>query len=118
MERTFELLENVDHGFIFTNLNDFDSKYGHRRDVRGYADALEELDHMIPLLEARLRPGDEAIFTADHGCDPTAPGSDHTREYVPFIHLGAGPAAMLGEIEGLDTVGRAVKQALVGLEVP
>jgi phosphopentomutase len=113
MERTFELLQNVDHGFIFTNLNDFDSKYGHRRDVRGYAAALEELDAMIPRLEALLRPGDELILTADHGCDPTAPGSDHTREYVPFIHLGGEPGGMLGVIEGLDLVGRSVKQALV-----
>jgi phosphopentomutase len=114
MERTFELLENVDHGFIFTNLNDFDSKYGHRRDARGYAGALQELDAMITRLEARLRPGDEVIFTADHGCDPTAPGSDHTREFVPFIHFGRTAGAMLGEIEGLDFVGATVKQALLG----
>jgi phosphopentomutase len=114
MERTFELLENVDHGFIFTNLNDFDSKYGHRRDARGYAGALQELDAMIDRLEALLRPGDEVIFTADHGCDPTAPGSDHTREFVPFIHFGRTAGAMLGEIEGLDFVGATVKQALLG----
>ena len=56
MEKTFELLEQVDHGFIFTNLNDFDSKYGHRRDVRGYGNALEELDSLIPRLESRLQP--------------------------------------------------------------
>ncbi len=114
MEKTFGLLENVDRAFIFTNLNDFDSKYGHRRDPRGYARALEELDAAIPALEARLRPGDELIFTADHGCDPTARGSDHTREYVPFVHLGAADGAMLGEIEGLDFVGRTVKRALLG----
>jgi phosphopentomutase len=114
MERTFELLEAVGRGFIFTNLNDFDSKYGHRRDVRGYARALEELDAMLPELESRLRPGDEMILTADHGCDPTAPGSDHTREYVPFLHVGRGDGALLGDVEGLDAVGKAVKQALLG----
>jgi phosphopentomutase len=114
MERTFELLDRVDHGFIFTNLNDFDSKYGHRRDVRGYARALGELDAVLPALEARLRPGDEMIFTADHGCDPTAPGSDHTREYVPFLHVGPRDGALLGDVEGLDLVGRTVKQALLG----
>ena len=113
MERTFELLESVEHGFIFTNLNDFDSKYGHRRDVRGYGAALEELDRMLPGVEARLRSGDEVIFTADHGCDPTAPGSDHTREYVPFIHLGPAAGGAIGDVEGLDFVGRTVKEALL-----
>lgn len=111
MEKTFELLDRVDHGFIFTNLNDFDSKYGHRRNVRGYADALQQLDALIPLLESRLRPGDHVIFTADHGCDPTAPGSDHTREYVPFLHRNGSPGVTMGELEGLDTVGRTVMKA-------
>jgi phosphopentomutase len=113
MERTFELLEKVDHGFIFTNLNDFDSKYGHRRDVRGYGRALEELDAMLPGLEARLRPGDQMILTADHGCDPTAPGTDHTREYVPFVHRGPAGGGTIGDVEGLDFVGRTVKEALL-----
>ena len=114
MEKTFELLDRVDHGFIFTNLNDFDSKYGHRRNVRGYADALRQLDNLIPRLEALLRPSDHVIFTADHGCDPTAPGSDHTREYVPFIHVGPQGGQVLGEMEGLDTVGRTVVEAFNG----
>ncbi|HEX4012278.1 MAG TPA: phosphopentomutase [Candidatus Cybelea sp.] len=113
MEKTFELLQRIDHGFIFTNLNDFDSKYGHRRDVRGYGNALEELDTLIPGIESRLRPQDELILTADHGCDPTAPGSDHTREYVPFVHCSRAPGRMLGEIEGLDFVGATVKRALL-----
>jgi len=108
MAKTFELLERIDRGFIFVNLNDFDSKYGHRRNVRGYADALEDLDSLIPRLESLLRPGDQVVFTADHGCDPTAPGSDHTREYVPFIHLSAAPGADLGVIEGMDHVGKTV----------
>jgi len=113
VEKTLDLLEKIDHGFIFTNLNDFDSKYGHRRDVRGYARALEELDATLPALQTRLRPGDEMIFTADHGCDPTAPGSDHTREFVPFLHLGPEGGSVLGEIEGLDYVGRTVRQAFL-----
>lgn len=111
MERAFDLLERVDQGFIFVNLNDFDSKYGHRRNVRGYGDALEALDSLIPRLRSLLRPDDEVIFTADHGCDPTAPGSDHTREYVPFVHLSAKPGAQLGIIEGMDNVGRTVAAA-------
>ena len=111
MERTLDLLDRVDHGFIFVNLNDFDSSYGHRRDVRGYASALEALDASIPKLESAMRAGDELVFTADHGCDPTAPGTDHTREYVPFLHVGPAPGAMLGDLDGLDVVGRAVKAA-------
>ena len=111
MERAFDLLERVDQGFIFVNLNDFDSKYGHRRNVRGYGDALEALDSLIPRLRSLLRPDDEVIFTADHGCDPTAPGSDNTREYVPFVHLSAKPGAQLGIIEGMDNVGRTVAAA-------
>ena len=114
MEKTFELLARVDHGFIFTNLNDFDSKYGHRRNVRGYADALQQLDSLIPRLESLLRPEDHVIFTADHGCDPTAPGSDHTREFVPFVHLSREEGAVLGDMEGLDTVGRTVMEAFGG----
>jgi phosphopentomutase len=111
MEKAFGLLERVDAGFIFVNLNDFDSKYGHRRNVRGYADALQALDTLIPRLEALLRPGDEVIFTADHGCDPTAPGSDHTREFVPFVHLSAAPGEHLGIIDGMDYVGKTVLNA-------
>lgn len=111
MEKTFDLLERVERGFVFVNLNDFDSKYGHRRNVRGYGDALQELDASIPRLESLLRPGDEVIFTADHGCDPTAPGSDHTREYVPFVHLSSRPGAELGIIEGMDRVGTTVAAA-------
>ena len=88
MEKTFELLETVERGFIFTNLNDFDSKYGHRRDVRGYGSALEELDAMLPASRSTPATRRRTDFTADHGCDPTAPGTDHTREYVPFLHFG------------------------------
>lgn len=111
MQKAFDLLERVERGFIFVNLNDFDSKYGHRRNVRGYADALQTLDALIPRLESLLRPTDEVIFTADHGCDPTAPGSDHTREFVPFVHLSAQPGTHLGIIEGMDHVGKTVAAA-------
>lgn len=114
MEKTLGLLRTVHGGFIFTNLNDFDSKFGHRRNARGYAAALEELDAMMPELESAIRPGDHVVFTADHGCDPTAPGTDHTREYVPFLHLSAAPGAVLGDVEGLDFVGATVKAAFAG----
>ena len=111
MEKAFDLLQRVEHGFIFVNLNDFDSKYGHRRNVRGYGQALEALDASIPRLESYLRPDDEVIFTADHGCDPTAPGSDHTREFVPFVHRSSEPGKMLGVIEGMNLVGDTVSAA-------
>jgi phosphopentomutase len=110
MLQTSLLLDRVDHGFIFVNLNDFDTKFGHRRDVRGFAGALEQLDAQIPALAGALRPGDRLLFTADHGCDPTAPGSDHTREYVPYLELGPPPQD-LGTIAGLDRVGRDVAAA-------
>jgi phosphopentomutase len=114
MEKTFDLLERIEHGFVFVNLNDFDSKYGHRRDVRGYADALQALDTLLPRLESLLRPADEVIFTADHGCDPTAPGSDHTREFVPFLHMSTLDGKTLGVIDGLDYVGKTVAAAFSG----
>jgi phosphopentomutase len=79
-------------GFCFVNLVDFDTEYGHRRDVPGYAAALEAFDAMLPRLEAALRPGDLAVITADHGNDPTWPGTDHTREHVPILAFGPGIA--------------------------
>jgi phosphopentomutase len=111
MERTYELLRSINSGFIFTNLNDFDTKFGHRRDVRGYAAALERLDRHVPRLEALLRPGDLAIFTADHGCDPTAPGSDHTREFAPYVEVGERRGSA-GTIRGFDYVGERVSETL------
>ena len=70
------------------NLVDFDMEYGHRRDVIGYAKALEDFDTWLPTFEAVMKPGDIAVITADHGCDPTQAGSDHTREHVPVIVFG------------------------------
>lgn len=77
-----------DHSIVFVNLVDFDMLYGHRRDVVGYAKALEDFDQQLPLLEKEMKPDDIALITADHGCDPTRAGSDHTREHVPVIFFG------------------------------
>lgn len=74
-----------DGGLVFSNLVDFDMHYGHRRDIAGYADALNAFDQWLPTLESALRPGDVLVLTADHGCDPAWPGSDHTREHVPLL---------------------------------
>ncbi len=83
-----QLDRTPDGGILFTNFVDFDMLYGHRRDVPGYAAALEAFDRRLPQLQAKLQPGDLVILTADHGCDPTWPGSDHTREHVPIIAFG------------------------------
>lgn len=77
-----------DGDLVFTNFVDFDMLYGHRRDVPGYAAALEAFDRRLPEAMAKLRPGDLLILTADHGCDPTFRGTDHTRERVPVLCFG------------------------------
>ena len=79
-----------DGSFTMTNFVDFDTLFGHRRDAAGYAAALVAFDRHLPTVEAALRPGDIAVLTADHGCDPTWPGSDHTREHVPVLCFGPG----------------------------
>lgn len=104
---TLEQIQQApDASIIFTNLVDFDSDYGHRRDVSGYAAALELFDQLLPELKASLQPTDILVLTADHGCDPTWPGSDHTREYVPI--LAYGPALKPG------TIGRRESFADIG----
>jgi phosphopentomutase len=85
-----------DHSLTFVNLVDFDMLYGHRRDVVGYAKALEQFDRALPAFMDCLKPGDMAVITGDHGCDPTWPGSDHTRENVPI--LAFGPAVKPGSL--------------------
>jgi len=112
VQEALKIADALDHGLVFVNLNDFDSKYGHRRNVRGYADALERLDGMIPAIIERIRPGDGLIFTADHGCDPTAPGSDHTREYVPFLEYGTAAGADIGIVDGMSRVGERMAAIL------
>lgn len=82
--------EAADGDLVFTNFVDFDMIYGHRRDVPGYAAALEAFDLSLPDIHRRLKPGDLVILTADHGCDPTWRGTDHTRERVPIMAFGPG----------------------------
>ncbi len=99
MAGTLEAMRETDSGLIFVNLVDFDQQYGHRNDIEGYGAALEQFDAWLPQFEAALGRGDLAIFTADHGCDPCVPGTDHTREYVPL--LAFGPEAKRGVDLGL-----------------
>jgi phosphopentomutase len=92
-DRVLEQVHSLpDGGLVFANLNDFDTLFGHRRDVAGYAAALERFDRRIPALREQLQQGDLVVITADHGCDPTWRGTDHTREFIPVIAFGPGIA--------------------------
>jgi phosphopentomutase len=112
MARTVEAMSEVDEGLIFVNLVDFDQQYGHRNDVEGYGAALEQFDAWAAGFEKGLRPDDLAIFTADHGCDPCIPGTDHSREYVPL--LASGPRVKrgvdLGVRRSLSDIGQTVAE--------
>lgn len=116
MDRTLALAGELESGLVFVNLVDFDSAFGHRRDARGYRQALETFDGALARLEARLRPEDLILMTADHGTDPTWEGSDHTREYVPA--LAVGPAVTggidLGTRTSFADLGATVEEALTG----
>jgi phosphopentomutase len=98
-----------DGGFVFANLVDFDTEFGHRRDAAGYAAALEAFDERLPEVRAALNPGDVAIVTADHGNDPTFRGTDHTREQVPILCFGPGISGpSLGVRPTLADIGASV----------
>jgi phosphopentomutase len=91
---------------------DFDTLYGHRNDVEGYARALEAVDDWFPSLEARLKPDDLLILTADHGCDPTTASTDHSREYVPLLVYGkrVRGSVDLGTRRTLSDIGQTVAE--------
>jgi phosphopentomutase len=89
MDRVEEQMASVERGLIFTNLVDFDTQYGHRNDVEGYARNLERFDARLARLLPLLRPDDCLVVTADHGNDPTTPSTDHAREYVPLLLTGS-----------------------------
>jgi len=89
LDETLAAMESApDNSLIFTNLVDFDSVYGHRRNTAGYANELEKVDARLPQLLDAMRGDDLLVLTADHGCDPTWQGTDHTREFVPFLMAG------------------------------
>ncbi|MHA6575507.1 phosphopentomutase [Pseudomonas yamanorum] len=101
--------EAPDNSLVFANFVDFDMLYGHRRDLAGYATALEAFDHRLPELLALMDPQTLLVISADHGCDPSRPGSDHTREHVPVLAYGAGVAAgWLGERESFADIGQTL----------
>jgi phosphopentomutase len=110
MAKTLEAMSDTERGLIFVNLVDFDQQFGHRNDIEGYGSALEQFDAWMPSFEKALRPADLAIFTADHGCDPTTPGTDHSREYVPLLVSGpkVRPGVNLGLRGSLSDIGQTV----------
>jgi phosphopentomutase len=110
MATTLEALEATPAGLIYVNLVDFDQLYGHRNDVEGYARALEVVDDWIPSLTRGLSSEDLLILTADHGCDPCIPGTDHSREYVPLLASGPGvrQGVDLGLRATLSDIGQTV----------
>ncbi|HTP32003.1 MAG TPA: phosphopentomutase [Candidatus Acidoferrales bacterium] len=112
MAKTLVAMNETGSGLIFVNLVDFDQQYGHRNDTEGYGAALEQFDAWLPAFEGALHDGDLAIFTADHGCDPTVPGTDHTREYVPLLALGPQVRAgvNLGLRGSLSDIGQTVAE--------
>jgi phosphopentomutase len=114
MARTMDALREAQDGaLVMTNFVDFDTLYGHRRDVAGYARALAEFDAALPAFRASMRPGDVAVLTADHGCDPTFPGSDHTREHVPVLWFGPGIAGReIGLRKSFADVGQSLAKHL------
>jgi len=88
VDKTLDYMKENKKGIIFTNLVDFDMKWGHRRDYKAYGKGLEDFDARLPEILNAMEDSDVLFITADHGCDPTAPGTDHTREYVPFLAYG------------------------------
>ena len=112
MAKTIEAMNGTSEGLIFVNLVDFDQLYGHRNDVEGYAAALEAVDAWLPQLVGNLTPDDLAIFTADHGCDPTTPSTDHSREYVPLLAYGPGvrKSVNLGVRDSLSDIGQTIAE--------
>ena len=88
IDKTIEFLKKDFEGLLFTNLVDTDMIYGHRNDVKGYAEALMYFDSKLPEIQAAMKDEDILIITADHGCDPTTPSTDHSREYVPLLVCG------------------------------
>jgi phosphopentomutase len=110
LESTVVALAEKQSGLIFVNLIDFDMLYGHRLDIEGYGRAIEDVDGFLPRLLERLEPGDLMILTADHGCDPLGPSTDHSREYVPV--LATGPRfrrnVSLGTLATLADIGATI----------
>jgi len=119
IEKTLTALEEDSKGLIFTNLVDFDMAYGHRRNPEGYKTALEEFDQYLPQIQERLNEDEILILTADHGCDPTYKGTDHTREYIPIMVYGKNikQNVNLGTRTSFTDIAATVEELLLGNKV-
>jgi phosphopentomutase len=117
MESVTGFVKEGGRGLIIANLIDFDMLYGHRNNPQGYACALEEIDEMVRDLEGSLKEGDVVVITADHGCDPTTPGTDHSREHVPVLVYGRPieQGAFLGTRSSFADLGSTIADLL---EIP
>ncbi len=105
--------EAGDGSLTFVNFVDFDQAFGHRRNVQGYSEALHQMDARLPEFIGKLKQGDIAVITADHGCDPTWPGSDHTREHIPMIFFGPGIQSRdLGISDTFSDIGQTLAKHL------
>ena len=115
IESTIEFLKKGKGDFIFTNLVDFDALYGHRNNVEGYAEALEYFDRKLPEIMDAMGDEDMLIITADHGCDPTTPSTDHSREYIPVLVWGRKiKPVSLGTLPTFADIGASVVDYLLG----
>jgi len=119
INKTLKALEENTKGLIFTNLVDFDMVYGHRRNPEGYKAALEEFDQQLPEIQKRLKEDEILILTADHGCDPTYKGTDHTREYIPVLVYGKNIKTNinLGTRSTFADIAATVEELLLGNQV-
>ena len=116
ISKTVDMMERDFTGLCFTNLVDFDMKYGHRNDIAGYAEAMHEFDDALGVMLEKLRDDDLLIITADHGCDPSTPSTDHSRECIPLLIYGEGyrTPANLGELTGFNNIACIVLNSLMG----
>jgi len=119
INKTLEAMDRCSGGLIFTNLVDLDTLYGHRNDAPGYANALASIDTRIPEVIGRLKERDILFITGDHGCDPTTPSTDHSREHVPILVYGKGirPGFNLGTRKSFSDLGATISHAL-GIQIP
>ena len=116
IRKTVEIMDRDFTGLCFTNLVDFDMKYGHRNNIEGYAAALHEFDDALGTIISKLREDDLLIITADHGCDPSTPSTDHSRECIPLLIYGDGyrTPCNMGELTGFNNIAGIVLTAIMG----